>query len=76
MTATHGRIENLVMRIQSDFLENPALTLTLSRAQRRFGIDEVTCAAVLGTLVDARVLNERDGAYRRYFPRPATRRAA
>jgi hypothetical protein len=76
MTATHGRIENLVMRIQSDFLGNPALALTLSTAQKRFGIDEVTCAGVLGALVDARVLTECGGAYRRYFPRPATRQAA
>jgi hypothetical protein len=75
MTATRGRIENLVMRIQSDFLDNPALALTRPTAQRRFGIDEVTCVGVLGALVEARVLTERDGTFRKYFPRP-TRRAA
>ena len=63
MTPTRGRIENLVMRIQTAFLENPTLSLTLPAAQRRFGIDEVTCAGVLGALVDARVLTQRDGAY-------------
>ena len=76
MTPTRDRIENLVLRIQTAFLENPALSLTLPAAQRRFGIDEATCAGVLGALVDARVLTKREGAYRRYFPRPAVRRAA
>jgi hypothetical protein len=52
------------------------LSLTLPAAQRRFGLDGVTCAGVLGALVEARVLTEREGAYRRYVPRPAVRRAA
>ena len=76
MTATRDRIENLVMRIQTDYLEHPTLTLTRPAAQTRFGIDEVTCAGVLGALVDARVLTQRDGAYCRHFPRLAGRRAA
>jgi hypothetical protein len=76
MTATRDRIENLVMRIQTDYLEHPTLALTLPAAQTRFGLDEVTCAGVLGALVDARVLTRYDGAYRRYFPRLAGRRAA
>ena len=50
MTATRGQIENLVMRIQTDFLEHPTLSLTLPAAQRRFGVDEVTCAGVLGRI--------------------------
>ena len=76
MTATHDRIEDLVLRIQSDFLDNPTLALTEPAAEKRFGIDKATCAGVLGALVDARVLAEREGAYRRYFPRLAARRAA
>ena len=76
MTATRNRIEDLVIRIQSDFLENPTLALTRPGAERHFGIDELTCAGVLGALVEARVLTEHDGAYRRYFPQPAARRAA
>jgi hypothetical protein len=76
MTPTRGRIESLVMRLQTAFLQNPMLSLTLSAAQRRFRVDEVTCAGVLGALVDARVLTRRDGAYHRYFPRLAGRRAA
>lgn len=76
MTATRGRIENLVMRIQTDFLENPTLALTISGAQKRFDLDQVTCAGVLGALVDTRVLTRREGVYRRYFPRLAAPRAA
>ena len=53
MTATRDRIEHLVVRIQSDFLDNPALALTLPAAEKRFGIDEVACAGVLSALVEA-----------------------
>ena len=76
MTLTRGRLESLVMQVQTAFLENPALSLTLPTAQRRFGIDDVTCAGVLGALVDARVLTERRGAYRRYLPQPGVQPAA
>ena len=76
MTPTRGQIESLVMRIQTAFLENPMLSLTPPAAQRRFGMDDVTCAGVLGALVDARVLTERQDAYRRYLPQPAVRPAA
>ena len=76
MTSTRSRIENLLMQIQSAFLDDPMLSLTLPGAQRRFDIDEVTGAGVLGALVDARVLTMRDGVYRRNFPRHAVRRAA
>src|SRR6187401_2587739 len=44
MTATRERIEDLVVRIQSAFLDNPTLALTQPAAEKRFGIDEVTCA--------------------------------
>ena len=76
MTETRDQIDHLVVRIQSDFLDNPALALTLPAAEKRFGIDEVACAGVLSALVEARVLTEREGIYRRYFPRQAAGRAA
>jgi hypothetical protein len=76
MTATRDRIEDLVLRIQAAFLDNPTLMLTLPAAEKRFGIDDVICASVLDALVDARVLTARKGAYRRYVPRLAARRAA
>ena len=76
MIATRGRIERLVMQIQTSFLDHPSLALTSLAAGKRFGVDEATCAAVLAALADARVLIERDGVYRRQFPGPSARRAA
>ena len=70
MTASCGRIGSIVMRMQSDFLEDPELTLTLPQAERRFHVDEITCKAVLGALVDAGVLaNVHGGTYVGLFPR-------
>jgi hypothetical protein len=70
MTASCGRIETLVMRMQGDFLENPELTLTLPQAQHRFDVDDITCKAVLSALVDAGVLaNVHGGTYVGRFPR-------
>ena len=76
MTLTRSQIESLVMRIQTAFLEHPTLSLTLPAAQRWFGADEVTCAAVLDALAEARVLTRSDGGYIRYFPQLAGRWAA
>jgi hypothetical protein len=64
-----GRVAALVMKIQTDFLDTPDLTLTLSQAQQRFGVNAIQCEAVLNVLVDANVLKARDGSYRRFFPR-------
>src|SRR4026209_2015699 len=55
ITTLRNRIECLVLQIQADFLDHPRLALTLPAAERRFGVDEVTCASVLGALVGARV---------------------
>ena len=72
MTSNCRRIQALVMRIQNDFLDNPALRLTLPRAQARFGVDALTGDAVLGALVDSGVLARTpDGAYVRFLPRAA-----
>ena len=72
MTASCGRIGALMMRMQGDYLEEPGLTLTLSDAQRRFGVDEITCEAVLAALVEAGVLTKtREGTYARFFTRLA-----
>jgi hypothetical protein len=75
-TASCHQIGSLVIRIQNEFLETPGLALTPPKAQRRFGIDETTCDAVLGALADAHVLaRSRDGAYVRHLPRPAAHAA-
>jgi hypothetical protein len=68
MSPTSGRIEDLVMRVQDDFLETPRMALTLPAAQQLFCVDEVTCEAVLAALVEANVLTKtREGVYIRHF---------
>src|ERR1041384_8463551 len=63
------RIEDLVMRIEGEFLETPGLKLTIPEAQRRFAIDEITCEALLDALVDASVLcRTRGRVYGRRVP--------
>jgi len=70
MDSKRRRIEDLVMRIEGEFLETPELKLTVPQAQGRFGVDETTCEAVLDALVDAAVLfKTRDRVYGRLFPR-------
>ena len=76
MTAIDTRIGNMILRVQNDFLDDPTLSLTLPRSQKRFGFDRATCAGILEALVDARVLTHQEGAYRRFFPRLAEQRAA
>jgi hypothetical protein len=72
MTLNPEHVEALVTRMQDAFLESPTLRLTLPQAERRFGVDRVTCDAVLGTLADATVLaRTSEGAFVRYFPRRA-----
>ena len=70
------RIDEVLQRIQGEFVEMPGLRLTTAQAQRLWGLERDLCDALLGALVDAQVLYERDGVYRRYMPRPAVRRAA
>ena len=68
-TERRRNIEDLVMRIEGEFLDTPGLKITIAQAQRRFGIDEITCEAVLDALVDAGVLfKTRDRVYGRLFP--------
>jgi hypothetical protein len=63
-------IEDLVLRIESEFLAVPDLQLTVSEAERRFASDEIACEAVLEALVDAAVLvKTSDRVYSRFFPR-------
>ena len=72
MTANRGQVGRLVVQVQNAFLDMPKLTLSLAEAGRWFEMDETTCSAVLGALVDAGVLTRTaDGAYTRFFPRRA-----
>jgi hypothetical protein len=69
MTPTAREIGSLVLHVQGAFLNKPTLHLTLHQAEHEFRVDAVSCQAVLGTLVDAHVLDRTsDGLYSRHFP--------
>lgn len=67
MSETGRGIQDVVRRIQGEFLEMPGLRLTPEQARRLWRLDERACEAVLGALVDARFLAKtRDGAFVRH----------
>ncbi len=58
--------EDVLRRVQGEFLEMPGLRLTEAQARRLWGLDTASCAALLGALVDAKFLfRTRDGAFMR-----------
>ena len=60
---THARDE-VLRRVQGEFLEMPGLRLTGAQARRLWGLDAPVCEALLGALVDAKFLfKTRDGAF-------------
>jgi hypothetical protein len=57
-------VQQVVRRIQGEYLEMPGLRLTTAQAQRLWGLDCAMCDAILGALVDAQFLfRTRDGAF-------------
>lgn len=77
MAADVRVVGDLVLQVQSVFLETPRLRLTPVQAQSRFGLDRPTCTAILEALADANVLEKRnDGAYTRFYPRTIDRFSA
>ncbi|MCU1382269.1 MAG: hypothetical protein JWL71_966 [Acidobacteria bacterium] len=58
--------EEVLRRVQCEFLEMPGLRLTGAQARRMWGLEAATCDALLGVLVDAKFLfKTRDGAFMR-----------
>src|SRR5688500_19152963 len=58
------RIDDVLQRIQGEFVEMPGLRLTAAQAQRLWGLERDVCDALLGALVDAKFLAQtRDGAF-------------
>jgi hypothetical protein len=58
------RIDEVLQRIQGEYLEMPGLRLTPAQAQRLWGLERDVCDALLGALVDAKFLAQtRDGAF-------------
>jgi hypothetical protein len=57
-------IDEVLQRIQGEFVEMPGLRLTAAQAQRLWGLERDVCDALLGALVDAKFLAQtRDGAF-------------
>ncbi|HEX5474740.1 MAG TPA: hypothetical protein VFX12_08780 [Vicinamibacterales bacterium] len=58
------RMDDVLQRIQGEFVEMPGLRLTAAQAQRLWGLDRDVCDSLLGALVDAKFLGQtRDGAF-------------
>ena len=54
----------LLQRVKGEYHEMPGLSLTASQAGRLWGLDRCTCAFVLTTLVERRVLRQApNGTY-------------
>jgi hypothetical protein len=61
-----SKLDEILRRIQGEFLEMPGLRLTDAQACRLWGLDTATCAALLDALVTAKFLfRTRDGAVMR-----------
>jgi hypothetical protein len=59
-------IDEIIRRVQGEFLEMPGLRLTEPQARRLWGLDAVSCSALLDALIDAEFLfRTRDGAFMR-----------
>ena len=58
--------DDVLRRVQGEFLEMPGMRLTEAQARRLWGLDAVSCGALLGALVDAKFLfRTRDGSFMR-----------
>jgi hypothetical protein len=58
--------EEILRRVQCEFLEMPGLRLTEPQVCRLWDLDAPTCSALLAALVDAKFLfRTRDGAFMR-----------
>ena len=56
--------DEVLRRVQGEFLEMPGLRLTGAQARRLWGLDAEVCESLLGLLVDANFLfKTRDGAF-------------
>ena len=64
MGAEQYRFEDVIRRVQGEYIEMPGLRLTTAQAQRLWGLDRTACDTLLGALVDSKFLfRTRDGAF-------------
>ena len=67
-------LDDVLQRVQGEYIEMPGLRLTTAQAQRLWGLDRAACDALLGALVDAKfLLRTQDGAFMRSDQARATR---
>jgi DNA-binding IclR family transcriptional regulator len=56
--------DDVLRRVQAEYLEMPGLRLTRAQAQRLWGLDPRTCDQLLSTLTETRFLaRTRDGSF-------------
>lgn len=61
---TTAALHDLLRRVESEYREMPGMCVTAAQAERLWGLDSTTCAFVLMTLVERRVLRRtRRGTY-------------
>ncbi len=64
MAVTHQALDDVLRRVQGEYIEMPGLRLTPAQAQRLWNLDRAACDALLGALVDAKFLfGTRDGGF-------------
>ena len=64
MAGHQTALNDVLQRVQGEYIEMPGLRLTAAQAQRLWGLDRAACDALLGALVDAKFLfRTRDGAF-------------
>jgi hypothetical protein len=67
MAAAHQQpqpFDEVIRRVQGEFIEMPGLRLTPAQAQRLWGLDRLACDTLLSALVEAKFLfRTRDGAF-------------
>jgi hypothetical protein len=58
--------DEVLRRVQGEYMEMPGLCLTEAQARRLWGLDEASCGALLAALVDAKFLfRTQSGAFMR-----------
>jgi DNA-binding IclR family transcriptional regulator len=56
--------DDVMRRVQAEYLEMPGLRLTRAQAQRLWGLDPRTCDQLLTSLTEARFLAQtKDGSF-------------
>jgi hypothetical protein len=66
-------IQELLLRIEGEYREMPDLSLTMSQAERLWGLDRALCSFVFTTLLELRVLKQtRTGTFLRGAARLTT----